>query len=114
MINLKPKFTFKRDLYQEARGGHSRLINIYCRKCKQLIAVYQKDGSGNLRRMYLDRIYSPLSLTNLQCKPLGRISILNCSKCKEILGTPTMYQKENRKVFRLYQDAIIKSVRKLN
>ncbi len=111
---MKNKFTFKQDIFQKVRGGHSRLINIFCRKCKQLIAIYQKDGPGNLRRMYLDRIYSPSSLTNLHPKPLKQISVLRCRKCKEVLGTPTMYHQEHRKVFRLYQDAVIKKVRKLS
>lgn len=109
MVNID----FKRDKFKSVRGKWSRLLNITCRKCKRLVVVYQKDGSGNLRRLYLDRIFSPKNLVGLQKKPLNKISILKCSNCGEILGTPHIYQKEHRKAFRLYQDSVIKHVRKL-
>jgi hypothetical protein len=107
------KLTFKKDNYSKARGSYSRLINVYCRKCNNLIAKYQKDGPGNLRRMYLDRITSPKELVNLQEKSINKIQTLKCKKCKEMLGTPYIYEKENRKAFKLYQDAIIKKVTRL-
>ena len=107
------KVSFKKDGYSKARGSYSRMINVYCRKCNCLIATYQKDGPGNLRRMYLDRIYSPKELVNLQEKTINSISLLKCKKCGEILGTPYLYEKENRKAFKLYQDAVIKKVTRL-
>ena len=61
-------FKFKKDEYKNARGTHSRVVNLYCRKCKNLLAIYQKDGPGNLRRLYLDRILYPEKLINLQKK----------------------------------------------
>ena len=85
----------KKDKYKSARGGYSRLLNIKCRRCNTHLLTYQKDGPGNLRRMYLDRIYEPKELTNLQKLPLKNIKILNCKNCKEILGTPYTYKKEN-------------------
>ena len=103
----------KRDKFKIARGTWSRLLNISCRKCKHVVAVYQKDGSGNLRRLYFDRIFSPKKLVGLQKKFLNNISILKCGNCSEILGTPYVYQKEHRKAFRLYQDAVIKHVKRL-
>lgn len=104
----------KRDKYRTARGGYSRLLNIHCRKCKALVAAYQKDGPGSLRRLYLDRVFAPLSLSALQNKQMKKIGILRCAKCREILGTPYTYLKESRKAFRLYQDAVIKRVRSLS
>lgn len=111
--NIKNKFfiilnmvnyIFKKDKYRKSRGEYSRLINVYCRKCNSLVAIYQKDGPGNLRRMYLDRIFDPIySFDNS----------LKCKSCGIILGTPVIYEKENRKAFRLYQDAVVKKIRKI-
>ncbi len=103
----------KRDKYRTVRGGYSRLLNIHCRKCQAVVAAYQKDGPGNLRRLYLDRIFAPSSLIALQNKPVKKIGLLRCTKCSEILGTPYTYPKEGRKAFRLYQDAVVKRVSSL-
>jgi len=90
------------------------LLSIFCRKCSNMVITYQKDGPGNLRRLYLDRIFSPENLTDLQKLNLKDIPVLKCNKCNEVLGTPYIYIKENRKAFRLYQDAITKKVEKIN
>ncbi len=105
---------FKKDGYKASRGKYSRLLNLYCRICKNKIATYQKDGPGNLRRLYLDRVFSPKNLTNLDSKPIAKISDLKCNKCGEIIGTPYIYRKEKRKAFKLYQDSLLKSVEKLS
>ena len=105
-------FTLKKDEFSQARGSYSRIVNILCRKCKTLIAVYQKDGPGNLRRMYMDRIYDPLNLVKLKEKPIEKIPELKCHHCKRILGTPFFYEKDKRKTYRMYQDAVIKKTRK--
>ncbi len=107
-------FSFKRDRYKSARGGHSRLYDIHCRQCHNKILVYQKDGPGILRRLYFDRILAPEDLINLQKMSIPRISMLRCKQCSEILGISYIYTKENRKAFRLYQDAVIRQLRKLN
>ena len=74
---------------------------------------YQKDGAGNLRRVYLDRIFAPKQLVNLQDNSINKVKKLICPNCKEDLGTPYIYKKENRKAFKLYQDSLIKKVGKL-
>jgi len=102
----------KRDRYKSARGAYSRILNIYCRKCENLVAVYQKDGPGNLRRMYLDRIFSPSSIYGLEQSEIKEIKPLVCNKCNELLGIPYIYVKETRKAFRLFQDAVTKKIRK--
>lgn len=104
---------FKRDKFKSARGGHSRLIKVSCNKCKSLVCTYQKDGPGSLKRMYFDRIFSPPNLSNLQKKKITSVSPLKCKKCGELLGTPYIYKKENRKAIRLYQDSITKKISKL-
>ena len=104
-------FEFKKDKYKSARGKHSRLLNLFCRVCGEKILTYQKDGPGNLRRLYFDRIFSPKKLVNLEYKPLNKIPALSCPKCKEDIGTPYIYKKEKRKAFKIYQDALIKKRR---
>ncbi|MFA4880377.1 MAG: YgiT-type zinc finger protein [Candidatus Doudnabacteria bacterium] len=110
----KTNFSFKKDKYKSARGGHSRLLNVCCRKCENVVLVYQKDGPGNLRRLYMDRIFDPAELTGLQALSIKDVPALKCKKCGEALGTPYIYIKEKRKAFRLYQDAVIKRLRKLS
>jgi len=66
--------------------------------------LYQKDGPGILKRLYLDRIFSkeiPKKKKELICK-----------SCKKIIGTFFIYKKENRPAIRLYQDSIFKKVTK--
>lgn len=89
------------DKYREARGGYSRTHTITCEKCDSFICTYQKDGPGNLRRMYIDRITSPsvsISKKELLC-PQGHL-----------LGFKINYEKEDRPAYRLFVDAVIKIV----
>jgi len=89
----------KSDKYKKARGGSSKLLQISCAECGEIICDYQKDGPGSLKRMYLDRISNP------------NVSISEKSlKCSQghLLGVAIIYKKENRPAFRL----IIESVRK--
>ena len=108
------KFEFKKDKYQIARGNYSRLTDIFCIVCKEKILTYQKDGSGRIKRLYFDRILSPKNLTSLESEPLSAVPALRCPKCKEDLGTPYIYRKENRKAFKVYQDTLLKKIRRLN
>lgn len=104
------KYKLKKDRFKSTRGGYSRIINVLCRKCNNSIAIYQKDGPGNLRRMYLDRIYEPENLANLQAKDIKNIDALKCQQCNELIGIPYIYEKENRKAFKLFQDSVIKKI----
>jgi len=105
---------FKRDKYKSTRGGYSRLLNLHCQKCNNIFVVYQKDGPGSLRRLYMDRIMAPNKLVGLQNKNIKDVLPIKCDKCNFIVGMPYIYKKENRKAFRVFQDAIIKRVKKLN
>ncbi|MBP6912642.1 MAG: hypothetical protein KBB86_01775 [Candidatus Pacebacteria bacterium] len=92
---------FKNDKFKKSRGGYSRLLEIRCQKCNKLICQYQKDGPGNLRRMYVDRINNnqvPISGKNLNC-PEGHLA-----------GIKIIYEKENRPAFRLFVDSVIKKI----
>jgi len=98
----KTKLAFKSDTFKKNRGGYSRWLLLSCEKCKNNLSVYQKDGIGILKRLYLDRIISPRSLTakeNLVCK-----------KCKAMLGVPIIYRKESRPAFRLFAGAVEKKI----
>ncbi len=106
------QFNFKKDKYRSKRGDYSRLLDLFCRVCNNKIAIYQKDGPGSLRRLYFDRIFFPKKLADLETKYLNLIPKLKCSSCKEDLGTPYIYKKENRKAFKLYQDAVTRKIRR--
>lgn len=89
---------FKSDKFKSARGGWSRWLLISCEKCKSPAVLYQKDGPGILKRLYVDRIIAP--------ETYGKSLV--CSKCRVILGIQTTYQKENRLVYRLFVGAVVK------
>jgi hypothetical protein len=95
------KISIKNDRYKKARGGYSRLLNISCQKCNSLICLYQKDGPGSLRRIYIDRIIEPL--VSIKDKRLF------CPK-GHLIGVKIIYEKEKRAAFRLFVDSITKKI----
>jgi len=95
------KNVFKNDKYKKVRGGYSRLLAIACRECGEHICLYQKDGSGNLRRMYIDRI--------IDSKVVLSKKDLSCPK-SHLLGVRVIYSKENRAAFRLFVDSVAKKI----
>ena len=100
MIQTKT-YSFTRDQYRDARGGHSRFLKITCEGCGAFLGIYQKDGPGHVRRMYIDRLH------------LSRIRVnkeASCPDCKRIIGTKIIYKKESRPAIRLYVDAVIKKI----
>lgn len=99
------KAQLKNDRYRKARGGHSRLLNVSCAKCNNHVFYYQKDGPGILKRAYIDRIID----SNMNGQ-----SNLACPKCKELLGVPMVYKKENRPAIRLFEGAVSKKIIKLS
>jgi hypothetical protein len=101
-MGVKKIFILKSDKYRKARGGYSRFLNLYCASCKYHLVLYQKDGPGQLKRLYIDRILAPDVPRNKK--------EFTCKSCKKIIGTRYIYQKENRPAIRLYQGAIVKKV----
>ncbi len=94
------KFNLKKDKFREQRGGYARFLNIFCDHCRAHLALYQKDGPGELKRMYLDRILAP--------KIKRKKRDFSCSSCHRVVGTFYIYQKEKRSAIRLYQGAVFK------
>ena len=103
---------FKSDKYRKTRGGDFRFLNIFCEHCGAKILVYQKDGPGLLKRLYLDRIFAPENLANFQKLPINKAPNLTCSKCKSVLAVPYIYKKEERKAYRLFVGAVTKKITK--
>lgn len=93
----------KKDIYRKNRGGYSRFLNIFCDSCGAHLLLYQKDGPGELKRMYIDRILAPKIL-------FSRSGEFVCLFCKKIIGTYYIYEKEKRRAIRLYQGSIFKKV----
>ncbi|KAA0206129.1 hypothetical protein EDM68_03200 [Candidatus Uhrbacteria bacterium] len=108
--SMKGVFTFISDKYRKTRGGHSRWLLLLCEKCHKPFAVYQKDGPGSLKRMYLDRIAAPEALKDLQKRSFKQLKNLTCPSCEFLLGVPIIYPDEKRPAFRLFQGAVEKKV----
>lgn len=94
-------FTLKHDVYRKSRGGYSRFLVISCSHCDEALLLYQKDGPGHLKRLYVDRIHAP---------KIDGTKNLVCKKCKRLIAIPGIYEKENRPVFFLLSYAFTKKV----
>jgi len=67
-----------KDKYLRRRGGHTKILDILCKNCANKLFVYQKDGTGQLKRCYFNRIMTD----NIQLKE----NEFNCPQCKEKIG----------------------------
>ena len=94
-----------KDKFRKTRGGYARLLDLSCEKCKNHLLIYQKDGPGPLKRIYIDRILKPKQLWKGNKK-------LVCGKCKAWLGIGSIYRNEDRKCFILFQSVIKSKVKK--
>jgi ribosomal protein S27E len=90
----------KRDIYSRARGGWSRILDIRCESCNAHLCYYQKDGSGHLKRMYIDRMMNFVTSD----------SELVCKNCSASLGVKIVYKKENRPAYRLFAGAVKRKI----
>jgi len=102
----------KNDKYKRSRGGHSKLLDIQCAKCHEHLFNYQKDGTGTLKRMYLDRIYDSMRYSGLENISIKDVPKLICPKCNEIIGLPYTYKKENRSALRIVNVGVVKKMMK--
>jgi hypothetical protein len=110
---MAQKFTLKRDVYRETRGGYARFLNIYCSACGTHVLLYQKDGPGVLYRLYLDRIVAPHEVATLQnVGDISRIPDLVCRSCRAVIGTPYIWEEESRPAYLLKDGSVFKKVGK--
>lgn len=113
-VESLPQFKFKRDAYMKRRGAPAMLI-VSCAACGQYIMSYQKDGPGPLLRCYLDRIHHPEYLEKRQYVEFEKklAEKLECKECKAVIGTPFIYEKEERPAYHMRPGFFaIKKVRK--
>ena len=109
----RQQFNLKSDTYRKTRGGYSRFLNIYCSNCKNHILLYQKDGPGPLKRLYLDRIFAPNNLKSLYLtRDIKKIPNLVCPDCYHQIGIIYEYPKEKRLAFLINPISFIKKIGK--
>ncbi len=90
---------FSNDRFKTRRGGTSKWLMVSCRECQDDLFVYQKDGTGQLLRIYLDRIFSvPSGERPYKGFVEQHLGALACLECETIIGVPMTYKKyaENR------------------
>lgn len=104
MIEGLPRFTLKNDAYTKRRGAPA-LLKVSCAKCGEYLMTYQKDGPGPLLRCYLDRIHHPEQLQKRQYQSFDKTSFpkLECGSCHIVIGSPIVYEKENRPAYHMRQ-----------
>jgi len=104
-MNKRIPIKIKKDVYRQRRGNFSKIILLKCKKCKNKIGYYQKDGNGWLKRLYLDRLYI---LPDLKPPRFVINKYLSCQQCNTKFAKAIIYEKENRQAFMLLKDALIK------
>jgi hypothetical protein len=92
----------KKDSYYRSRNSVYRKWRLICVGCQATILDYQKDGRGQLKRVYLNRILAPESLACLQDTHFVATDLqaLKCASCGELIGLPMLHW-EGRIAFRL-------------
>ncbi len=87
----------------------SRHLDILCGQCGKFIVRYRKEGSGQLIRIYLDKILEPKSLAGL--KSIGsksNLPALVCPECNNSVGHP-MEHEGSRLAYRMIKGSFKKS-----
>ncbi len=97
-------YKLKNDQYRKARGGTSKFLTLYYKDCPQPLLLYQKDGGGILKRLYVDRILA----VDQGIDPHS--ALLICPQCHKHIGTAYIYEKENRPAFLLKRGTLRKKV----
>lgn len=99
----------KNDRYRQARGGRAYRIQLNCSRCNAHILTYQKDGDGQLKRCYLNRILEPESLMNSGsgARTEKDLSLVTCPQCTALIGIPITHY-DNRLAYRLVPGSFTK------
>ena len=100
--NIEPtKHMPRKGQYMRARGA-AQFLDVFCAACKGHILLYQKDGVGMLKRLYLDRIFAPSPFSDWQEIGISSdVPNLTCPHCDTLVGSPMVYRPENRFAIRL-------------
>jgi RNase P subunit RPR2 len=108
---MQMQLVTKKDRYLRERGGRAAFLILTCAHCGGELAVYQKDGPGNLLRCYLNRFFYPEAMqslqNNLQITQPNDLPTWKCADCHSIIGHPMRY-RDGRLAFRLVQGAYAK------
>jgi len=96
--NINTLASTKKDKFRRVRGGIARMLNIHCAVCGAWVLKYQKDGIGQLMRCYLNRIFAPPELEQLQrdlnIREPKDMPNLVCSNCQTLIGTPMRHHDQ--------------------
>ncbi|MBU4010585.1 MAG: hypothetical protein KJ882_07445 [Proteobacteria bacterium] len=113
MLNKGIKYKIKKDRHHKTRGGTAQFLELSCGKCGNYVVLYQKDGPGNLLRLYIDRIIESYLGTELQnFVNKSDLPIFKCPECDNVMGVPMVYERENRLAFRLIRGSVTKTKQK--
>jgi ribosomal protein S27E len=113
---MKIRVKLKRDRFSARRGGGSKLLDIFCARCGNVVIVYQKDGPGPLLRCYVDRIVYPVEYSHLhkskEIRLINDLPRLTCNDCGAVIGIPTRYKEhgEDRLAFNVLRLAFKKKM----
>jgi ribosomal protein S27E len=104
------EYEIKKDKYLKSRGGSAHFLIIRCANCGTDVLLYQKDGPGQLLRMYKDRIIAPEKLADdlKDITDKGKLPAIKCSECGAVLAMPMVYKPEDRLAFRVIHGTIHK------
>ena len=87
----------------------SRHLDIDCGNCGTFIVRYRKEGSGQLIRLYLDKVLQPKSLVALKSNERkSNLPVLTYPKCSNPIGHP-MEHKGNHLAYRMIKGSFKKS-----
>ena len=87
----------------------SKHLDISCGKCENFLARYKKEGSGQLIRLYLDKILGPKSLVDLKSvSKKSSLPVLVCRECNHLVGHP-MEHEGNRLAYRMIKGSFKKT-----
>ena len=98
----------RKDKYFRDRQSTYVILSIGCVVCNKEVLLYQKDGRGGLKRLYLNRILAPEALALLQdiVQSDKQLKMLSC-ECGNSIGIP-MLHREGRLAFRLIPGSFTK------
>ncbi len=87
----------------------SRHLDISCGQCGKFILRYRKEGSGQLIRLYLDKVLEPKSLVCLKSNvSKTNLPVLICDGCNQLVGLP-MEHSGHRMAYRMIKGSFKKS-----